>query len=81
MAKRLFSGDRAGSFEVLPGEETLKLHIFVDRSVVEVYANGRACITARFYPRHAASLGLDLFARGGTAKAKSVDVWEMNSIW
>jgi hypothetical protein len=27
------------------------------------------------------SVGLDLFARGGTAKLNSVDVWELESIW
>jgi beta-fructofuranosidase len=62
-------------------EETLKLHIFVDRSVVEVFANGRSCLTDRIYPSRADSLGMDLFARGGSAKFKSVDIWEMRPIW
>ena len=81
IGKRLFSGDRGGSFELLREEETLELHIFLDKSVIEVYANGRTCITTRYYPKQADLLGLNLFARGGTAKARSVDVWEMKSIW
>ena len=49
-------------------------------SVIEVFANGRACITARVYPSRPDSLGVQLFARGGTARPRSLDVWEMDSI-
>lgn len=66
---------------VLPEGETLKLRIFLDRSVVEVFANGHVCVTSRIYPSRNDSIGLDLFARGGTAKLKSLEVWEMRSIW
>jgi len=36
-------------FELEDGE-TLKLRIFIDKSVLEVFANGRQCITQRLYP-------------------------------
>jgi beta-fructofuranosidase len=77
----LSSGDRGGGFQLLPGEETLKLHIFMDKSVVEVYANSRECITLRVYPKRADSLGMSLFAHGGAVKVRSLDVWEMKTIW
>ena len=73
-------GTQAGTLE-LPAGESLKLHIFLDRSVVEVYANGRACVTSRVYPSRSDSLGVDLFALGGTIRLKSIDVWQMGSIW
>ena len=62
-------------------DEPLSLHVFLDRSVVEVYANGRACLTSRIYPSRPDSLGLALFARGGTANLTSLDVWQLTSIW
>jgi beta-fructofuranosidase len=61
--------------------ENLILQIFVDRSVVEVYANARACLTSRVYPSRADSLGVELFAHGGPAQLRTLDVWEMGSIW
>lgn len=64
-----------GPLTLAPGEP-LRLHVFLDRSVVEIYANGRACLTSRIYPTRPDSLGVSLFARGGSARARSVDVWE-----
>jgi beta-fructofuranosidase len=71
---------QGGDLELIDGEP-LRLHMFVDRSVVEVFANGRACITSRVYPSRADSLGVALFAEGGAAEARAVDVWEVGSIW
>jgi beta-fructofuranosidase len=61
--------------------ENLTLHIFVDCSVVEVYANARICVTSRIYPSRADSLGVELFARGGPVQLHRLDVWQMASIW
>jgi len=59
-----------GPFE-LAGKEPLKLQIFIDASVIEIFANGRACLTERAYPAHKESLRTGLFARGG--KLNSID--------
>ena len=69
-----------GPFE-LSSDEPLRLHVFLDRSVLEVFANERASIACRIYPSRADSLGIDLFASGGNAKLISMDIWEMASIW
>lgn len=61
--------------------EGLRLQIFLDRSVVEVFANGRACVTDRIYPARRDSLGLDLFSRGGPVGLNSLHIWEMHGIW
>ena len=63
------------------GEE-LTLRIFVDRSVIEVFANGRACQTLRVYPQRSDSLGVGLFAQGGGSNGvqATVDVWEMRPV-
>ena len=61
--------------------EPLELRIFVDRSIIEVFANNRQCLTVRVYPERDDSRGLSLFARGGNAKLISLDCWQMRSIW
>jgi beta-fructofuranosidase len=72
-------GVHEGQF-ALRSEETLRLHVFLDRSVIEVFAGGRASITSRVYPSRKDSLGIAAFA-DGAARVKSIDIWEMASIW
>ena len=66
---------------ILPKGQFLELRVFVDRSVVEVFANGRQYLTKRIYPARDDSLGIKLFSRGGEAVLRSMDVWQMDSIW
>jgi beta-fructofuranosidase len=61
----------------LAAGETLRLRVFLDRSVVETFANDRACLASRIYPTRADSLGLALTAVGGQAHLRSLDAWEM----
>ena len=61
----------------LAAGEPLRLRIFLDRSVLEVFANGRQCITQRIYPTRADSTGIALFSRGGDALVKSLQAWDM----
>ena len=51
--------------------------MFVDKSVVEIFANDRQAIGRRVYPVRSDSLGVSLFARGGAARFKTVRAWEM----
>jgi len=57
--------------------ESLKLRVFVDKSVVEVFANGRQAVMRRIYPSRPDSVGLRLFSNGGAAKVKRIRVWDM----
>ena len=76
------SGDSAQRAPLgLAVTDPLKLRIFLDRSVVEVFANGRLCLTKRIYPARPDSLGVAVFADGGSATVRSVDAWTMASIW
>lgn len=61
--------------------DTLRLRIFVDRSSVEVFANGEQYLAMRVYPGRKDSLGVSLKARGGSALLKRIDAWHMKSIW
>ena len=65
-----------GPFELAPGER-LTLRIFLDRSILEVFANRRQCVTQRIYPTRADSTGISLFARGGTARFHSMQAWTL----
>jgi beta-fructofuranosidase len=69
-----------GPLELAEGAD-LRLRVFVDRSVVEVFANGRQCLTARAYPERADSVGVSVFARGGGAAVESLTVHEMADVW
>ena len=66
---------------VLESGETLKLRIFLDRSVIEAFANGRQCLTKRIYPSRNDSTGTAVFARGGAVTLKALDAWDMAPIW
>lgn len=69
-----------GPLVLEPGEE-LELRIFVDRSVVEVFANERQALVARVYPGGTDSEGVSVFAEGGAVRLLSLDAWTMGSIW
>jgi beta-fructofuranosidase len=55
----------------------LKLQVFVDKSVVEVFANGRQAVTRRIYPTRKDSLGVVLFSKGGPTKVRTLRAWDM----
>ncbi len=65
---------------ILADGEPLRLTIFIDCSVIEVFANGRTCLTERFYAAKPGNTGVALYARGGSAKVRSMQVYEMKSI-
>ena len=61
--------------------ETVKLRIFIDRSVVEVFVNGKQCVAARVYPGLEGSVGVSLRAQGQDAELKSLDAYQMKSVY
>lgn len=74
-----FSALSSGALAAPDGR--VKLHIFVDRSSVEVFGNdGRTVLTARVFPK-AGSQGVALFAKDGGARLLSLNAWKLRSIW
>lgn len=61
--------------------EPLRLRIFIDRSIIEVFANDRQCLTLRAYPTRQDSYGVSVFARGSDAKLVTLNAYQMRSIW
>jgi len=62
-------------------DEPIKLRVFIDRSVVEVFVNGRQCVALRVYPGREDSVGVSLRSQGQEAMLKSLDAWQMKNIY
>jgi fructan beta-fructosidase len=75
---KAFPGRHAARLET---STRVKLHVFVDRSNVEVFANdGERVLSERIYPPPGSD-GIELYADGGTGKIISLTIWEMDSVW
>ncbi len=71
-------GIQGGTLEL--DDENVILHIYLDRSMIEAYANGLKSLTTRAYPSREDALGLQIWGNG-TLNVKSMEVWEMDSIY
>jgi beta-fructofuranosidase len=65
----------------LAPDGTLHLHLFLDASILELFVGDHVACAERIYPTRPDSLGLALIAEGGTATLRSLDLWDMASIW
>ncbi len=77
-SKTLQVGTVNAPFELKPGED-LTLRIFLDKNLVEVFANGRqAAVTAGQYAP--GNLGIGLFCKGADVAVKEIRSWKMKSM-
>jgi fructan beta-fructosidase len=59
----------------------IKLHIFFDKSIIEVFANnGDAVMTAQLFPDEKDN-GIELFSEGNATSFESVKFWKIKSAW
>lgn len=78
-----FHGDFACKHSALLKAETgnIKLHIFVDRSSIEAFANdGKLVMTDQIFPL-SSSTGIKLYAKDGSVKVKSLTIHTLHSIF
>jgi sucrose-6-phosphate hydrolase SacC (GH32 family) len=61
--------------------DRVKVRIFIDKSIVEIFANDRQWMLHRVYPTLPESVGLSIKAHGNEAKIKSLKAWQMKSIF
>ena len=84
------SGD-TGFHEQFPGvyraplepteDGKVKLHLFVDRSSVELFANdGKRVMTNRIFPSEGSD-GFEIYAMNGKVTLDSLEVYELESSW
>jgi beta-fructofuranosidase len=80
--QRLKVGDVIAPIQRGSSPKTLDLRIFLDHSVLEVYAGGRVCVTRVIRPGPGpGQLGVAIWAKGGEARVESMERWPMSSIW
>lgn len=72
---------RRGAPVVPNADGSLGLRVFVDGSVIEIYAADGSSLTSRVYPTRTDSVGVGVGARGGTARVRDVNAWTMQPIW
>ena len=77
-----FAPEFPGRFKAtLQQSSRVKLHIFLDRSSVEVFVNdGEVVLTDRIYPSPGSN-GIELYSNGGQGKVLSLSIWKVGSIW
>ena len=63
-------------FELRKGEN-LQLDIFIDKAIIEVFANGRTCITQVVYPEMENSDTVKIFSGNEPIKILKVEAWKM----
>ncbi|MHC4529871.1 MAG: glycoside hydrolase family 32 protein, partial [Planctomycetota bacterium] len=63
-------------FELKEGE-LLRFRVFLDKPMLEVFANDRQCLTQQVFPKRKDSLLIKVFAKGGAAVVRRVDAWGM----
>jgi len=78
--KTLSIGKLQAPFELKDGED-LVLRVFVDKTIVEVFANDRQAVFAHRPRYDPALVHVRLFSSGGEAKVRSVKGWKMKSVY
>ncbi|OFY00429.1 MAG: hypothetical protein A2X05_07675 [Bacteroidetes bacterium GWE2_41_25] len=60
----------------LPGDEDVQLRIFIDKYLVEVFANDRQAIVAA-YMNYQSNNGLDAYTFGAPTTIKKLEIWKL----
>ena len=81
MKSKISVGNETGKIKLQESDKKITFHIFIDRSVIEIFINYHDCITSRIFPKINASNGFTLFSRQGSLKLKRLDIWSLDSIW
>ena len=61
----------------LKNGEKVHLRIFLDKSMLEVFANGRQCITQVLYPTQKDAIGVQIFTDDAPIKVESIKAWKL----
>ena len=60
-------------------EGLLRFHVFVDRSVMEIFVNSQICMVQRVYPTREDSDQVRVFASDGSIVVSDIMKWEMDA--
>ncbi|MDP7640614.1 MAG: GH32 C-terminal domain-containing protein [Candidatus Hydrogenedentes bacterium] len=53
----------------------------MDRTIVEVFVNGKQCLAIRVYPGREDSVGVSLRSQAHDTMLTRLDAWQMKSIY
>lgn len=76
----VFNGIYTGNFyneRMRPGQSTVKLHVFLDGSILDVFVNDRYAFSTRVYPTDANAVGVEAFSTASTTFT-SLKAWNLN---
>jgi len=62
----------------LASDESLEMHLFIDKSVLEVFVNGKLCLNHKVYPSLAESKEIRMYAIGGKIEIPVLNAWKMH---
>jgi beta-fructofuranosidase len=72
-------GDTVAPFTLPPGE-AVELRVYLDKDMVEVFANDRQALVA-IHPHEPGELHVKLLSEGGAATKADVTAWNMKPLW
>ncbi|OYX25256.1 MAG: hypothetical protein B7Z06_07565 [Flavobacteriales bacterium 32-35-8] len=64
----------------LSNKENIKLHIYLDKSMIEIYINDEVSITDRIYFTNSDAKNIELMGFEDDRKLRKLQIWSMNSI-
>jgi sucrose-6-phosphate hydrolase SacC (GH32 family) len=70
--------DRVEAPLVLPPGEPLRLRVFLDGPMLEVFANDRQCLTQQVFPQSPEAIGASVRCDGGSGRLRRLDAWAMS---
>lgn len=76
--REICRGVQSGKLEL--NGESLKLHVYLDHSILEAYANDLKSVTTRCYPASPDAYGIEVWGEGG-AVIRSLEIWRLRSIY
>jgi hypothetical protein len=56
--------------------QPLDLHLFVDNSIVEIFANGVFCLTTRIYPTAEDANEVGILVKAGNVEYDNFEIWD-----
>lgn len=62
-------------------DEPLKLHIFLDKALLELFVNGGRIAVTRVIDAPVEDLGVELVAQDDTISVIALEAWELQTIW
>lgn len=76
----LFNGVYTTRIPVTPGKgETMKIHLYIDRSIIDIFVNDKYASSIRVFPSGDNADGLEAFSTGGSTQVKSLRAWTIDS--